>query len=185
MKPKDLDILYWQPIVEIIASKFPPPHRDDLISEGMVGLCEAAKRFKLNKGATFATYATHRIRGHMKDYLRGLLGKGCRRPTGRNKRLADIEILPFDQRVYQNNTDQLTIADILGKDGEVRKFMEYEQVVAAMDRCLSETEREYIKLRFGEGLYLKDVGKAMGVGGSRAYYVCRAAIRKLKEEMIA
>lgn len=43
---------------------------DDLIQAGMIGLLEAAKNFDPTKGASFETYASIRIRGHMLDEVR-------------------------------------------------------------------------------------------------------------------
>lgn len=43
---------------------------DDLIQAGMVGLLEALGRFDATQGATFATFASQRIRGAMMDELR-------------------------------------------------------------------------------------------------------------------
>ncbi|MDR5875253.1 RNA polymerase sigma factor FliA [Halomonas sp. CUBES01] len=43
---------------------------DDLIQAGMMGLLEALGRFDATQGATFATFASQRIRGAMVDELR-------------------------------------------------------------------------------------------------------------------
>ncbi|CAM3984906.1 RNA polymerase sigma factor FliA [Vreelandella rituensis] len=43
---------------------------DDLIQAGMVGLLEALGRFDANQGASFATFASQRVRGAMMDELR-------------------------------------------------------------------------------------------------------------------
>lgn len=43
---------------------------DDLIQAGMIGLLEAARRYRPEGGARFETYATTRIRGAMVDALR-------------------------------------------------------------------------------------------------------------------
>ena len=43
---------------------------DDLIQAGMIGLLEAAKNYKTDKGASFLTYAGIRIRGAMLDEIR-------------------------------------------------------------------------------------------------------------------
>lgn len=183
MKITDLDVLEWKPTVEIIASKFPAYHRDDLISEGMTGLCDAARRFKSSRGISFATYATHRIRGQMKDYLRQWRGKGRGRPTGRNKWVADIKVFSIDCQMSNEDGANLTIADTIGEDGMIDRFMEYDEVASAMDRCLTEREREYIRLRFEEGLYLREVGAAMGVSEAAACHVCKKAIRKIRVEV--
>jgi RNA polymerase sigma factor for flagellar operon FliA len=43
---------------------------DDLIQAGMLGLLDAASRYKEDQGAQFETYASQRIRGAMLDELR-------------------------------------------------------------------------------------------------------------------
>ncbi len=43
---------------------------DDLVQAGMIGLLEAARNFKADRGASFATYAGIRIRGAMVDEVR-------------------------------------------------------------------------------------------------------------------
>jgi RNA polymerase sigma factor for flagellar operon FliA len=45
---------------------------DDLVGAGNVGLVEAARRFNPSRGASFATFARHRIRGAIVDSLRKL-----------------------------------------------------------------------------------------------------------------
>ncbi len=65
------------PLVAKIAKRVKrglPAHVDlnDLISEGYVGLVQAADRFDTNKGLAFATLAGTRIHGAIVDYLRSL-----------------------------------------------------------------------------------------------------------------
>ncbi len=43
---------------------------DDLIQAGMIGLLEASKHYDASKGASFATYASIRVRGAMLDDIR-------------------------------------------------------------------------------------------------------------------
>jgi len=45
---------------------------DDLWSAGAIGLIEAGRRFDPTRGASFATFAEHRVRGAMLDELRRL-----------------------------------------------------------------------------------------------------------------
>ncbi|TXL67705.1 FliA/WhiG family RNA polymerase sigma factor [Cerasibacillus terrae] len=45
-------------------------NKDDLISFGMVGLYDALKKFEINRGLKFDTYAAFRIRGAIIDGLR-------------------------------------------------------------------------------------------------------------------
>jgi RNA polymerase sigma factor for flagellar operon FliA len=45
---------------------------EDLVGAGNLGLVEAARRFNPDKGASFSTFARHRIRGAIADSLRRL-----------------------------------------------------------------------------------------------------------------
>lgn len=44
--------------------------QEDLVQSGMIGLLEAAKNFDVDKGASFETYASIRVRGAMLDEIR-------------------------------------------------------------------------------------------------------------------
>jgi RNA polymerase sigma factor for flagellar operon FliA len=57
---------------------------DDLVQAGMVGLMEAAKNYKQDKGALFSTYAAIRIRGSIIDEMRK--GDWAPRSVHRNAR---------------------------------------------------------------------------------------------------
>lgn len=64
----------YQPLVYKVASRI-TDREDlffDLIQEGTVGLIEAVTNFNPNLEVKFSTYAQHRIRGRMIDYLRKL-----------------------------------------------------------------------------------------------------------------
>lgn len=43
---------------------------EDLIQVGMIGLLESHRRFDPNQNASFKTYATHFVNGHIRHYLR-------------------------------------------------------------------------------------------------------------------
>ena len=72
---RDKYVMDYLPLVKYIVGKIMiclPAHLDqeDLIESGIMGLIEAAERFKEDKGVKFKTYAFHRIRGSVLDYLR-------------------------------------------------------------------------------------------------------------------
>ena len=71
----DLCVVQFAPLVKrlalhMMASLPPSVELDDVIQSGMLGLLDAAKRFKNTYGAQFETYAVQRIRGAMLDGLR-------------------------------------------------------------------------------------------------------------------
>ncbi len=72
---RDKYVMDYLPLVKYVVGKFMiylPAHLDqeDLIESWILGLIEAAERFKEDKGVQFKTYAFHRIRGSVLDYLR-------------------------------------------------------------------------------------------------------------------
>ena len=46
------------------------PDREDLIAWGVVGLVQAARRYRADRGASFRAYAAQRVRGQILDALR-------------------------------------------------------------------------------------------------------------------
>lgn len=72
---RDKFIMDYLPLVKYVVGKFMmylPSHIDqeDLFESGILGLIEAAERFDDSKNVKFKTYAFHRIRGAILDYLR-------------------------------------------------------------------------------------------------------------------
>jgi len=72
---RDKFVMDYLPLVKYVVGKFMmylPSHIDqeDLFESGILGLIEAAERFDDSKNVKFKTYAFHRIRGAVLDYLR-------------------------------------------------------------------------------------------------------------------
>jgi RNA polymerase sigma-B factor len=75
-------ILQLAPLVESVARKFTTCAEpiEDLVGEGFVGLIQAVDGYECGRGAKFSTYATHRVAGQIKHYLRDR-GKIIREPA--------------------------------------------------------------------------------------------------------
>ncbi|MCR4289905.1 MAG: FliA/WhiG family RNA polymerase sigma factor [Candidatus Scalindua sp.] len=72
---RDKYVMDYLPLVKYVVGKFMiylPSHieQEDLFESGILGLIEAAERFDDSKNVKFKTYAFHRIRGAILDYLR-------------------------------------------------------------------------------------------------------------------
>ncbi|PXX96419.1 RNA polymerase sigma factor FliA [Halomonas sp. LBP4] len=70
---------------------------DDLIQAGTMGLLEAMGRFDASQGASFATFASQRIRGAMLDELRSR--DWLPRSVRRNARAVDEAVRRLEQRL--------------------------------------------------------------------------------------
>ncbi|MCY4265615.1 MAG: RNA polymerase sigma factor FliA [Gammaproteobacteria bacterium] len=77
---------------------------DDLIQSGMIGLLEAARKFDVSRGASFATYAGIRIRGAMLDEVRK--GDWAPRSVHRKSRKVAEAIKAIESRTGQDAKDQ-------------------------------------------------------------------------------
>lgn len=57
---------------------------EDLTSYGMIGLIKAVEKYDIDKGVTFETFATYRIRGEIIDYMRrnDWVPRGVRKRAG-------------------------------------------------------------------------------------------------------
>lgn len=75
-------ILELTPLVESVARRFcgSAEPLEDLIGEGFVGLIQAVDGYESGRGAKISTYATHRVAGQIKHYLRDR-GKIIREPA--------------------------------------------------------------------------------------------------------
>lgn len=94
---------------------------DDLIQAGTIGLLDALKRFDANQGASFATFASQRIRGAMLDELRSR--DWVPRRVRRNARALDETLRLLEQRLGRA-PEEREIAAALGID-----LAEYRQLL--------------------------------------------------------
>ena len=83
---------------------------DDMIQAGTVGLLEALQRYKAGQGASFATFASQRIRGAMLDELR--TRDWLPRSVRRSARAMDEAIRQLEQR-YGRPPEETEIAQEL------------------------------------------------------------------------
>jgi len=116
MNPKERIILEHLPLVKTIAGRLrenllPDVDLDDLVQAGVLGLIDAASKFKPEKEVQFPTYARHRIKGAILDSLR-LLDRASRDLRRRQKAIAaashDLSV------ILQRTPTESEIADKLG-----------------------------------------------------------------------
>jgi RNA polymerase sigma factor for flagellar operon FliA len=87
------------------------PEFDDLISEGYLGLHDAMKKFDYTRGLQFETYASHRIRGAIIDYIRKI--DPLPRVLREKARMIEKAYRELEQSLLRSVTDE-EIAEHLG-----------------------------------------------------------------------
>lgn len=98
-------ILRYVPLVRFVIGRLGIEYGaeyDDLVSQGLLGLIDAVDHYDLERGTSFSTYATYRIRGRILDGLRSL----------------DVLSRPARQRVRQLQTAMINLHQQLGRPPE-------------------------------------------------------------------
>jgi RNA polymerase sigma factor for flagellar operon FliA len=204
------------PLVKRIAQQLMvrlPSHIDidDLIQVGLIGLLKAAEDHQRDSGATFATYATIRIRGAMLDELRtrDWLPRSVQRDLGRvaaaieqaeqkhGRAPTDREIadqLEMELEDYRQLSGELACARIgqlddieLPSDDEgpveaVFDNAKREALVEAI-KFLPEKEGLMLSLYYTEGLNLKEIGLVLNVSESRVSQIHGQAVARLRAKL--
>lgn len=117
---------------------------DDLQSYGVIGLIEAIEKFDAQKGVTFETFATYRIRGEVLDFIR----RNDWVPRGARRRAFELQaaVGELASQLGRQPTDA-EVCQKLGitKDSLVRSRMDMERFsVVSLEEML------YDNLRGGE-----------------------------------
>ncbi len=136
---------------------------EDLTATGYLGLIQAAGRYRPRShgGTPFSAYARPRIRGYILDSLRRGNYIESTRPS--------VEDLPESISSFP--------AEETIDDGRLAMRM------GSALRALPAREREVIELHYAEEQRLPEVGRAFGVGKSRASQLHRSAIKALRARL--
>ena len=160
--------------------------REDLIAWGVLGLVQAAQRYRSDAGAPFGAYAARRVRGQVLDALRERdpLTRSARRAY-REARERDASLPP---PVVEVSLDRCVAAGLERLQQRVRpgpawvapaepRSKEQWDRVARELRALVPLERKVLVLSFGRGYTLKEIGARIGLSESG---VCRLRARALR-----
>jgi RNA polymerase sigma factor for flagellar operon FliA len=162
--------------------------REDLIAWGVVGLVQAARRYRGDRGASFGAYAARRVRGQILDALRERdpLSRTARRAfraaqrATEDRAASDAPAALSDRAPGPPPPFVEVSLDRIGDVAEVHRAPgrhdERWPVVAGALRDLPELERRVLVLSYGRGLTLREIGSEIGLSESG---VCRLRARAL------
>ncbi len=187
-----------------------PDAYDDLWSAGALGLIEAEPRFDASKGASFETFAGHRIRGAMLDELRKLdhLPRRLRARTDEvdkaKKKLADelgrqatqeeiadeldmemedlggLEALREPQVPLESLLPTLSVEN--GVDDEIDRTKILAQLTMAVQE-LPERLQVLVSLHYVEGLSYREISHILGVSEPRVCQLHADAMKRLRSHL--
>lgn len=144
--------------------------QEDLISIGTIGLIKGITTFDPSKGARLATYAARCVENEILMYFRS-----------QKKSSQDVSLSDY----IETGSDgaALSLMDVVGQEEDLLEQISHREDKAllcqAVDRCLTEQERQVIVLRYGLGgrtpRRQREVAKVIGISRS---YVSRHAYCK-------
>lgn len=134
---------------------------DELAAEGLLGLVQAATRYRPELGAWFPSYASRRVKGQIYDRIRA-------------DRDWTLDELPDD---YREEADTRPRPDELA-EAEDRK----REVRAAVSR-LPAAEREVITAYHLDGRKLREIAEERGVDDTRISQIKRAGLARLRVKL--
>ncbi len=149
--------------------------QEDLISIGTIGLIKGIETFDGSKGARLATYAARCVENEILMHFR------AQRKSSQDVSLSDY---------IDTGTDgtALALMDVVSDDIDllerVSRREELQTLCAAVDRVLTDRERQVILLRYGLGggapLRQREVANVTGISRSYVSRIEKKALEKLK-----
>jgi RNA polymerase sigma factor (sigma-70 family) len=150
---------------------------DDLVSAGMIGLIQAVDRFDRSRDLKFKTYAQHRIRGAMLDFLRA---EDPLSRTERRRVRESADGLSATGHGIQPTTvslDQISLGH-LAAPAQAGFIIRSE--IREARRCLSARENRVIALLYDLGWQSREVAADLHVNESRVSQIKQCALSKLR-----
>jgi RNA polymerase sigma factor for flagellar operon FliA len=161
--------------------------REDLVAWGIVGLVQAARRYRGDRGASFGAYAARRVRGQILDALRERdpLTRSARRAFRAAQRASeDGTVSPAANPPYvEVSLDRIgDVAQMHPAPG--RRDARWPLVASAL-RDLTPLERRALVLSYGRGLTLREIGGEVGLSESGACRLRARALARLRSACAA
>ncbi len=151
---------------------------DDLYQWGYIAMCEAMETYQPDKGAMFLTW--------FDKYLKTAFSceVGCR--TARQMREGNTPTLsldmPLDREAGENALGDV-VADPEDKYAGAEADLYHEQLKTVVGEALGtlpQAERDVLRLRYWEGMTLRQTGESIHKGAERVRQMENKAMRKLR-----
>jgi len=152
--------------------------QEDLISIGTIGLIKGITTFDASKGARLATYAARCVENEILMYFRG-----------QKKSSQDVSLSDY----IETGTDgaALSLMDVVGEEDDLMETVSARerlaQVRRAVDTCLTEQERQVIRMRYGlngcRPNRQREVAERLGISRSYISRIEKRALQKLHKAL--
>lgn len=212
---QDAEVLSYVPlverVVETVKTTLPPgADREGLFGAGVIGLMQAIERYDPDKGVAFEAFARLRIKGAVRDELRGRdhltrsqrtkvtqarAALAAAEASGDEIDLSGIDTADLDLGALHSappaSYDPTVLDDKVTATPWQEPFDAEEWVVTKQHverlsvalRTLPHREREFVALYYDEDLSLSEIGAVYNISPSRVSQLLSRARRRLGEAM--
>jgi RNA polymerase sigma factor for flagellar operon FliA len=179
---RDRLILEHRGLVLSIAKKLKAtlPQRiqlSEMVGYGLLVLVECAMRFDKTRGVTFRTYASHRIRGGIKDalYREDLIPRSVRRAASKN---GDSQRLP---KVCSLDGEGMSWRDMLeDRSPGVLDYLTDHEFPDAFIDSLQRNERKVLVLCFTKSYTARRAADELGLSPSRVRQIRTQVVKQAR-----
>lgn len=152
--------------------------QEDLISIGTIGLIKGISTFDESKGVRLATYAARCVENEILMYFRS-----------QKKSSQDVSLSDYIEA--GGDGAALSLMDVVAEDCDLLETVSDQETIRALgeaiDRCLTDQERQVIRLRYGlQGkapLRQREVATVTGISRSYVSRIEKRALEKLRRAL--
>lgn len=158
---------YWQ--------RWPALSFEELVQDGILGLCEAVQHFNPESGARFSYYASFWIKKHILGRFDQERRRGFRGGMMTDQQIPLVDLVEVAEDALIDDTAPCPEAATVMSHGLAR-------LPKAIARC-SAIERAVLRRRYSgkDTVTYREVGEALGVSPSGAQQIEARAISRLRE----
>ena len=150
--------------------------QEDLISIGTIGLIKGITTFDVSKGSRLATYAARCVENEILMHFRS-----------QRKSAQDVSLSDFIEAGTDGAT--LSLMDVVSDDWDLLEQVSTRETVRqlhqAIEKCLTEQEKQVVLLRYGLGgnppQRQRQVAQICGISRSYVSRIEKRALEKLRE----
>jgi RNA polymerase sigma factor (sigma-70 family) len=183
----DEAVVQFTPFVMKMAKKYSHSGEvefEDLVQEGLLAVALAAKDWQKSGGANMLTWIHAPVWRAMSRRVWLARRKGFKSPPkaeGTRRTPARVQMASMDApiAIAADSTDLPTLHDVIGTFTEPPDYFALKRLPAALAK-LNTKERRVIRLRFREGLRLREIGKILNLSRERVRQIEASALAQLR-----
>ncbi len=159
--------------------------KEELIQEGVMGICEAIEKFDVTKSAAFSTYASIRIRKRLNYYVKK--DRTIKIPHWVYDNPEKFEESKKRTEIYSLNKivgEGIEFEELIGKIDPEIELIEHQDQLERLFESLDAKEKYVIVETYLEKRTLKDIGESLGVCGERVRQIKCSGLQKMRRRGI-